>query len=131
MITVEDSKNFETYVIDVEGMQIDRGVIHPAFITNHAKLTCELTKPLIVLTDKKLSFMKDLMPVITEQRQANSEYQSLLIICEDMDGEALATLVYNNEKGSIPCCVIKRPESGTLSDFIMGDIAMMRFEKKF
>lgn len=125
LITIEDSKNFETHVVNVDGMQIDRGVIHPGFITNHGNLTCELTKPLIVLTDKKLSFLKDLMPVLKDLQAENSPYKSLLIICEDMDGEALATLIYNNEKGTIPCCVIKRPESGTLSDFIMGDIATL------
>ena len=103
VITVEESKGTETYVDVVEGMQFDRGYLSPYFVTDSEKMQTEMESPMILLYDKKVSTMKDLLPILEPVAQQG---KSLLIIAEDVDGEALATLVVNKLRGSLkifPC----------------------------
>lgn len=122
VITVEESKNTDTYVEVVEGMQFDRGYLSPYFVTNTEKMQTELERPYILLYDKKISVMKDILPVLEATAQNG---RPLLIIAEDIDGEALATLVVNKLRGSLKVVAVKAPGFGDRRKEIMQDIAVL------
>ncbi len=122
VITVEEAKGIETTVEVVEGMQFDRGYISPYFITNPDKMEAVLVNPLILITDKKISTMKDLLPVLEPVAQNGRE---LLIIAEDIDGEALATLVVNKLRGSLKIAAVKAPGFGDRRKEMLEDIAIL------
>ncbi|WP_026451388.1 chaperonin GroEL [Aequorivita capsosiphonis] len=122
VITVEESKGTETYVDVVEGMQFDRGYLSPYFVTDSEKMQTELENPMILLYDKKISSMKDLLPVLEPVAQAG---KSLLIIAEDVDGEALATLVVNKLRGSLKIAAVKAPGFGDRRKAMLEDIAIL------
>ncbi|MFP4556568.1 MAG: chaperonin GroEL [Bacteroidales bacterium] len=122
VITVEEAKGIETTVEIVEGMQFDRGYISPYFITNPDKMETVLENPKVLITDKKISTMKDLMPVLEPVAQNG---QSLLIIAEDIDGEALATLVVNKLRGSLKIAAVKAPGFGDRRKEMLEDIAIL------
>ena len=109
VITVEDSKGIETYVDVVEGMQFDRGYISPYFVTDTEKMEAVYDNPFILIYDKKVSVMKDLLPVLEKTLQTG---RALLIIAEDIDSEALATLVVNRLRGSLKVVAVKAPGFG-------------------
>ena len=106
VITVEEAKGTETTVDVVEGMQFDRGYISPYFVTNTEKMECEMENPYILIYDKKISVLKDLLPILEPAVQSG---RPLLIIAEDIDSEALATLVVNRLRGSLKICAVKAP----------------------
>ncbi|PHR11255.1 MAG: chaperonin GroEL [Aequorivita sp.] len=122
VITVEEAKGTETYVDVVEGMQFDRGYLSPYFVTDTEKMQTELENPMILLYDKKISSMKDLMPVLEPVAQQG---KSLLIIAEDVDGEALATLVVNKLRGSLKIAAVKAPGFGDRRKAMLEDIAVL------
>lgn len=122
VITVEEAKGTETEVKVVEGMQFDRGYISPYFMTNADKMEAVLDKPRILITDKKISTMKDLMPVLEPVAQSGA---SLLIIAEDVDGEALATLVVNRLRGTLKIAAVKAPGFGDRRKEMLEDIAIL------
>ncbi|HUX52786.1 MAG TPA: chaperonin GroEL [Williamwhitmania sp.] len=122
VITVEESKGIETYVEVVEGMQFDRGYISPYFITDADKMEVSLESPMILITDKKVSTMKDLLPILEPIAQGG---HSLLIIAEDIDGEALATLVVNKLRGSLKIAAVKAPGFGDRRKEMLEDIAIL------
>ena len=122
VITVEESKGTETYVDVVEGMQFDRGYLSPYFITDSEKMQTEMENPMILLYDKKISSMKDLLPVLEPVAQQG---KSLLIIAEDVDGEALATLVVNKLRGSLKIAAVKAPGFGDRRKSMLEDIAIL------
>ncbi|MFA6334981.1 MAG: chaperonin GroEL [Bacteroidales bacterium] len=122
VITVEEAKGTETEVKVVEGMQFDRGYISPYFMTNSEKMEAVLENPLILLTDKKISSMKDLMPILEPVAQSG---RSLLIIAEDVDGEALATLVVNRLRGTLKIAAVKAPGFGDRRKEMLEDIAIL------
>ena len=122
VITVEEAKGIETTVEVVEGMQFDRGYISPYFITNPDKMETVLENPRVLITDKKISTMKDLLPVLEPVAQNG---QSLLIIAEDVDGEALATLVVNKLRGSLKIAAVKAPGFGDRRKEMLEDIAIL------
>lgn len=122
VITVEESKTAETYVDIVEGMQFDRGYISPYFVTDTEKMEAVLENPYIMLTDKKISTMKDLMPILEPVAQAG---RPLLIIGEDVEGEALATLVVNKLRGSLKIAAVKAPGFGDRRKEMLEDIAIL------
>ena len=122
VITVEEAKGTETEVKVVEGMQFDRGYISPYFMTNPDKMEAVLDKPKILITDKKISTMKDLMPVLEPVAQGG---MSLLIIAEDVDGEALATLVVNRLRGTLKIAAVKAPGFGDRRKEMLEDIAIL------
>jgi len=122
VITVEEAKGTETEVKVVEGMQFDRGYISAYFITNPDKMEVALENPLILITDKKISTMKDLMPVLEPVAQSG---RALLIIAEDVDGEALATLVVNRLRGTIKIAAVKAPGFGDRRKEMLEDIAIL------
>ncbi|MDP3452579.1 MAG: chaperonin GroEL [Bacteroidales bacterium] len=122
VITVEEAKGTDTEVKVVEGMQFDRGYISPYFMTNPEKMEAVLEKPLILITDKKISTMKDLMPVLEPIAQGG---MSLLIIAEDVDGEALATLVVNRLRGTLKIAAVKAPGFGDRRKEMLEDIAIL------
>jgi chaperonin GroEL len=122
VITVEEAKGTDTYVDVVEGMQFDRGFLSPYFVTNSEKMQTELENPMILLCDKKISSMKDLMPVLEPVAQQG---KSLLIISEDVDGEALATLVINKMRGSLKIAAVKAPGFGDRRKAMLEDIAIL------
>ena len=122
VITVEEAKGTETTVEIVEGMQFDRGYLSPYFVTDGEKMETQLENPLILIFDKKISNMKDLLPVL-EQTQKTS--QPLLIIAEDVDGEALATLVLNKIRGALKIAAVKAPGFGDRRKEILEDIAIL------
>ncbi len=122
VITVEEAKGTETSVEVVEGMQFDRGYISPYFITDTDKMEAVLENPYILLTDKKISSMKDLMPVLEPAAQ---EGKPLMIIAEDVDGEALATLVVNRLRGSLKIAAVKAPGFGDRRKEMLEDIAVL------
>ncbi len=122
VITVEESKGTETYVDVVEGMQFDRGYLSPYFVTDAEKMQTELENPMILLYDKKISSMKDLLPVLEPVAQQG---KSLLIIAEDVDGEALATLVVNKLRGSLKIAAVKAPGFGDRRKAMLEDIAIL------
>ena len=122
VITVEEAKGTETTVEVVEGMQFDRGYISPYFITDAEKMTVELEKPYILITDQKVSSMKDLLPVLEPIAQSG---RSLLVIAEDVDGEALATLVVNRLRGTLKIAAVKAPGYGDRRKEMLEDIAIL------
>ncbi|WP_139855509.1 chaperonin GroEL [Aequorivita sinensis] len=122
VITVEEAKGTETYVDVVEGMQFDRGYLSPYFVTDTEKMQTELENPMILLYDKKISSMKDLLPVLEPVAQQG---RSLLIIAEDVDGEALATLVVNKLRGSLKIAAVKAPGFGDRRKAMLEDIAIL------
>ena len=122
VITVEEAKDTDTYVDIVEGMQFDRGYLSPYFVTNSEKMTAELDNPFILLYDKKISTMKDLLPVLEPVAQSG---KSLLIIAEDIDGEALATLVVNKLRGALRIAAVKAPGFGDRRKAMLEDIAIL------
>jgi chaperonin GroEL len=122
VITVEEAKGTDTEVKVVEGMQFDRGYISPYFMTNPEKMEAVLDKPFILITDKKISTMKDLMPVLEPVAQGG---MSLLIIAEDVDGEALATLVVNRLRGTLKIAAVKAPGFGDRRKEMLEDIAIL------
>ena len=122
VITVEEAKGTDTYVDVVEGMQFDRGFLSPYFVTNSEKMQTELENPMILLCDKKISSMKDLMPVLEPVAQQG---KSLLIIAEDVDGEALATLVINKMRGSLKIAAVNAPGFGDRRKAMLEDIAIL------
>ncbi len=122
VITVEEAKGTDTTVEVVEGMQFDRGFISPYFITDTDKMEAILERPYILLADKKISTMKDLMPVLEPVAQAG---RPLLIIAEDVDGEALATLVVNKLRGSLKIAAVKAPGFGDRRKEMLEDIAIL------
>jgi len=122
VITVEEAKGTETEVKVVEGMQFDRGFISPYFMTNGDKMEAELSNPYILITDKKISAMKDLLPVLEPIAREGKE---LLIIAEDVDGEALTTLVVNRLRGSLKVAAVKAPGFGDRRKEMLQDIAIL------
>ncbi|MDO5510615.1 MAG: chaperonin GroEL [Weeksellaceae bacterium] len=122
VITVEEAKGTDTYVDVVEGMQFDRGYQSPYFVTNADKMVTELENPYILLFDKKISSMKDLLPVLEPVVQHG---KSLLIISEEVDGEALATLVVNKLRGSLKIAAVKAPGFGDRRKAMLEDIAIL------
>jgi chaperonin GroEL len=122
VITVEEAKGTETYVDVVEGMQFDRGYLSPYFVTDSEKMVTELESPYILLYDKKVSTMKDLLPVLEPVAQSG---KPLLIIAEDVDGEALATLVVNKLRGSLKIAAVKAPGFGDRRKAMLEDIAIL------
>ena len=122
VITVEEAKGTETEVKVVEGMQFDRGYISPYFMTNGDKMEAVLDTPYVLLTDKKVSTMKDLLPVLEPIAR---EGKSLLIIAEDVDGEALTTLVVNKLRGTLKIAAVKAPGFGDRRKEMLQDIAVL------
>ncbi|MCH5229832.1 MAG: chaperonin GroEL [Muribaculaceae bacterium] len=122
VITVEEAKGTETTVDVVEGMQFDRGYISPYFVTNGEKMECEMDSPYILLYDKKISNLKDILPVLEAVAQSG---RPLLIIAEDVDNEALATLVVNRIRGSLKICAVKAPGFGDRRKEMLEDIAIL------
>jgi chaperonin GroEL len=121
VITVEESKGIKTEVEFVEGMSFDRGYISPYFVTNPERMECIIEEPYILITDKKLSSVNDIVPVLERVLQGGNK--GLLIICEDCEGEALATLVVNKLRGTINVCAVKAPGFGDRRKDNLGDIA--------
>jgi len=122
VITVEEAKGTDTYVDVVEGMQFDRGYLSPYFVTDSEKMIADLENPYILLFDKKISTMKDLLPVLEPVAQSG---KPLLIIAEDVDGEALATLVVNKLRGSLKIAAVKAPGFGDRRKAMLEDIAIL------
>ena len=122
VITVEEAKGTDTTVDVVEGMQFDRGYQSPYFVTNPEKMVAELENPYILLVEKKISSMKELLPVLEPVAQAG---KSLLIICEEVEGEALATLVVNKLRGSLKIAAVKAPGFGDRRKAMLEDIAIL------
>ena len=122
VITVEEAKGTDTYVEVVEGMQFDRGYLSPYFVTNTEKMLADLDTPYILLYDKKISNMKDLLPILEPTAQSG---KPLLIIAEDVDGEALATLVVNKMRGSLKIAAVKAPGFGDRRKAMLEDIAIL------
>jgi len=122
VITVEEAKGTETTVEVVEGMQFDRGYQSPYFVTNSEKMESELEKPYILIYDKKIGAMKDLLPVLEKVAQGGG---SLLIISEEVEGEALATLVVNKLRGTLKVCAVKAPGFGDRRKEMLEDLAVL------
>ena len=122
VITIEESKSSDTYVDVVEGMQFDRGYISPYFVTDTEKMEAVLDNPYILIHDKKISTMKDLLPVLEATAQ---DGRPLMIISEDVDGEALATLVVNKLRGSLKIAAVKAPGFGDRRKEMLEDIAIL------
>ena len=122
VITVEEAKGTETEVRTVEGMQFDRGYLSPYFVTNTEKMITEMEKPMILIYEKKISNMKELLPILEPVVQAG---RGLLIIAEDVDGEALATLVVNRLRGSLKIAAVKAPGFGDRRKAMLEDIAIL------
>lgn len=122
VITVEEAKSTETIVEWVEGMQFDRGYLSPYFVTNAETMEAELEEPYILIYDKKISVMKDLLPILEKIAQSG---RSLVIIAEDIEGEALATLVVNRLRGTLRVCAIKSPGFGDRRKAMLEDIAVL------
>ncbi len=122
VITVEEAKGTETKVDIVEGMQFDRGYLSPYFVTNPEKMDCEMDHPYILLYDKKISALKDMLPILESTAQSG---RPLLIIAEDVDSEALAALVVNRLRGSLKVCAVKAPGFGDRRKEMLEDIAIL------
>ena len=122
VITVDEAKGTETTVDVVEGMQFDRGYISPYFVTNSEKMECEMESPYVLLFDKKISNLKDMLPILEATAQSG---RPLLIIAEDVDQEALATLVVNRLRGSLKICAVKAPGFGDRRKEMLEDIAVL------
>jgi len=122
VITVEEAKGINDDLEVVEGMQFDRGYLSPYFVTNSEKMTCEMENPLILLTDAKITSLKDLVPVLEQIQQSG---RPLLIITDDLEGEALATLVLNRLKGVLNIAAVKAPGFGDRKKAMLQDIAIL------
>jgi chaperonin GroEL len=122
VITIEEAKGMETYVDIVEGMQFDRGYLSPYFVTDSEKMLVDLENPYILLYDKKISTMKDILPILEPVAQSG---KPLLIIAEDVDGEALATLVVNKLRGALKIAAVKAPGFGERRKAMLEDIAIL------
>jgi chaperonin GroEL len=122
VITVEEGKSLETVVEVVEGMQFDKGFISPHFITRLESMACELEKPYILINEKKISNIKDLLPLLEKIAKSG---RPLLLIAEDIEGDALATLVVNKLRGTFQCCAVKAPGFGDRRKAMMEDIATL------
>ncbi len=123
IVTIGEAKGIETTLDVVEGMQFDKGYISPYFITNAEKMTVEFDNPAILITDKKLSNAKELVPILEQAMQKGS--RPLLLIADDVDGEALATLVVNKVKGGLPLCAVKAPAFGDRRKAMLEDLAIL------
>jgi chaperonin GroEL len=122
VITVEEARGTETEIKVVEGMQFDRGYLSPYFVTNTDKMEADLERPFILIYDKKISNMRELLPVLEQVAQTG---RPLLIIAEDVDGEALATLVVNKIRGALKVCAVKAPGFGDRRKAMLEDIAVL------
>jgi len=122
VITVEEAKGIEDELEVVEGMQFDRGYLSPYFVTNSEKMTCELDNPLLLLTDGKITSLKDLVPILEQIQQTG---RPLLIIADDLEGEALTTLVLNKLKGVLNITAVKAPGFGDRKKAMLNDIAIL------
>ncbi|MBT4263690.1 MAG: chaperonin GroEL [Deltaproteobacteria bacterium] len=122
VITVEEAKTLETTLEIVEGMQFDRGYLSPYFVTDQDRMEVILKDPYIILIEKKVSNMKDILPVLEE---ITKEGKPFLIVAEDIDGEALATLVVNKLRGTLNCCAVKAPGFGDRRKAMLEDIAIL------
>jgi chaperonin GroEL len=122
VITVEEAKAMETTLEVVEGMQFDRGYLSPYFVTDPERMECVLEDALILIYEKKLSVMKDMLPLLEQVRRAG---KPLLIVAEDLEGEALATLVVNKLRGTLACCAVKAPGFGDRRKATLEDIATL------
>ncbi|MDR1242250.1 MAG: chaperonin GroEL [Deltaproteobacteria bacterium] len=122
VITVEEAKGLETTLEVVEGMLFDRGYLSPYFVTNPEKMVCELDEPLILINEKKISSMKEMLPMLEQVAKMN---KPLLIIAEDVDGEALATLVVNKLRGTLQVVAVKAPGFGDRRKEMLKDIAIL------
>jgi chaperonin GroEL len=122
VITIEEAKGTVNDIKKVEGMQFDRGYLSPYFVTNPEKMEAELDKPFILITEKKISSMKEILPVLEQVAQSG---RPLLIIAEDVDGEALATLVVNRLRGALKVCAVKAPGFGDRRKAMLQDIAIL------
>jgi chaperonin GroEL len=122
VITVEEGKSLETTVDLVEGMQFDKGFISPHFVTSLESMTCELEKPYILVYEKKISSVKDMLPLLERIAQSG---RPLLAVAEDIEGEALATLVVNKLRGTLQCCAVKAPGFGDRRKSMLEDIATL------
>jgi chaperonin GroEL len=122
IINIEEAKSIDTGLEKVEGMQFDRGYLSPYFVTNGEKMIAELEDPFILLYDKKISVMKDLLPILQEIAQTGKPF---LIISEDIEGEALATLVVNKLRGILNVCAVKAPGFGDRRKAMLEDIAIL------
>jgi chaperonin GroEL len=128
VITVEESRTLETSLDVVEGMQFDRGYLSPYFVTNPERMEATLEDCLILIHEKKISSMKDLLPLLEQVARLN---KPLLIIAEDIEGEALATLVVNKLRGTLKVCAVKAPGFGDRRKAMLGDIATLTGGKAF
>src|ERR671936_1930572 len=122
VITVEEAKTMETSLEVVEGMQFDRGYLSPYFVTDPERMECVLEDPLILIHEKKISAMKDLLPILEKIAQSG---KALLVIAEDMEGEALATLVVNKLRGTLKVAGVKAPGFGDRRKAMLEDIAIL------
>ena len=122
VITVEEAKSMETTLEVVEGMQFDRGYLSPYFVTDAEKMTTTLSEPYILLHEKKISNMKDLIPILEQIAKMN---RPLLIVAEDVEGEALATLVVNRLRGTLQAAAVKAPGFGDRRKAMLEDIAIL------
>lgn len=123
IVTIGEAKGIDTVLDVVEGMQFDKGYLSPYFITNAEKMTVELDNPAILITDKKLSNVKELLPILEKAMEKKS--RPLLIIADDVEGEALATLVVNKVKGGLPLCAVKAPGFGDSRKAMLQDLAVL------
>ena len=122
VVTIEESKTGETYLETVEGIQFDRGYKSPYFVTDNNSMTSILKEPYVLIVDKRIQQVKELLPILEAVSQQN---KSLLIIADDIDGEALSTLVVNKMRGILACAAVKAPEFGDRKKAIMEDIAVL------
>ncbi|MGB8897258.1 MAG: chaperonin GroEL [Pseudolabrys sp.] len=122
VITVEESKTTETALDVVEGMQFDRGFISPYFITNPEKMEAVMEDALVLISDRKISILKDLIPVL---EQVSKSARPLLLVAEDVEGDALATLIVNQIRGTLKCCAVKAPGFGDRRKAMLEDIAVL------
>jgi chaperonin GroEL len=122
VITVEESKTTETALDVVEGMQFDRGFISPYFITNPEKMEAVMEDALVLISDRKISILKDLIPVL---EQVSKSARPLLVVAEDVEGDALATLIVNQIRGALKCCAVKAPGFGDRRKAMLEDIAVL------
>ena len=122
VVTIEESKTGETYLETVEGMQFNRGYKSPYFVTDNNTMTAVLQNPLILITDKRLTTVKELLPIL---EGASQQSKSLLVIADDIDGEALSTMVVNKMRGILPVVAVKAPEFGDRKKAMLEDIATL------
>ena len=122
VVTIEESKTGETYLETVEGVQFDRGYKSPYFVTDNSTMTAVLQSPYVLITDKRLNSVKELLPVLESVSQQS---KSLLIIADDIDGEALSTMVVNKMRGILNCAVVKAPSFGDRKKDMLEDIAIL------